>query len=333
MTLPSWGAGEPPPNPHHQQLARELLTTDQVMALPKPDPLIEGLLNRNSIATVFGRPGAGKSFLAIDIAMHVANGAWWQGRAVTGGPVLYVVAEGAYGIGARVAAWRRYNRLHSEVHAVEWLPRPVNLLSSEWVEALGLHIQFEPPALIVFDTLARNTVGADENSTKDMGTLIEHVDVLKAASGACVLLVHHSGKDATRGSRGSSAITGGVDTELELTADGPRLSLHTRKQKEMAEAPAVPLALVEVDGTDSCAIGIPQATRADDIPAGVAETLAALEAIDVPNGLSSSAWEKASEKAERTFYRHRSGLVEQGLVVNVGTDRAPRYRAASKVSP
>jgi hypothetical protein len=319
-------------DPLADRIRSALLSTAEVKALPPPNALVEGYLNLDSLALMFGPSGVGKSFVAADIALHVSRGAWWQRRhPVQGGPVLYVVAEGAAGFGLRVEAWEQHNRMHQEQHPVRWLPWAVNIGDSAWAAALAAVCAELGPALIVLDTFARCIPGIEENSAKEIGQVIVNLDRLRRATGACILLVHHSGKDGTRGGRGSTALKGAMDTELELTGDSDRMTLHVRKQKDGPELPPTTFGLVTVDGTGSCAIGAPASPDPSHLPSGVAETLEALAAIDVPGGVSATAWRNSGVAAERTFYRHRHGLLEQGLVVNVGTDASPRYRVAGAV--
>lgn len=306
-----------------------MLTTEQMKALPPPQPLVDGYLNLDSLAEIYAPSGTGKSFLALDLAQHIARGAWWQGRAVTGGPVVYVVAEGASGFGPRSTSWEKHSRMHREVHPIHWIPMAINIFDTEWTAALVSELADLRPSLVVIDTLARSIVGAEENSAKDMGRVVDNLDAIRTATGACVLIVHHTGKEAGRGARGNSALQGALDTELELSGDADRLTLRMTKQKDGPELPPLHLALVAVEGTDSCAITSAREAPPGELPAPVAETLAALVEIDVPEGLAATAWKAAADKPDRTFYRHRAGLLEQGLVVNVGTDKTPRYRAAS----
>lgn len=324
---------EPPfeENPYVERLRSGIITTAEMEAMPPPAPLVAGYLNLDSLAEIYGPSGVGKSFLALDVANHVARAAWWQGREVTGGSVLYVAAEGVAGYTVRLPAWRKHNNMSAEVHPIHWYPSPINLANRQWIEAMAEVAADLGVSLIVLDTLARNIVGVDENSTKDMGQVVEHLDTIRRATGACVLLVHHTGKDAGRGARGASALKGALDTELEVTGDAERLTLKITKQKDGPELAPLQLALVNVPDTDSCAIGRPKPPSPHELPAGAAATLEALRQVDVPGGISSTAWQAATDANERTYYRHRSGLIEQGLVVNVGTDKTPRYRPADRV--
>ncbi|HYW80506.1 MAG TPA: AAA family ATPase, partial [Thermoguttaceae bacterium] len=78
----------------------QLVRADQLQMRP-PEWLLRGVLERDTFALVFGDPGCGKSFLAIDWACRIATGTPWRGHAVQGGPVVYIAGEGQQGFGRR----------------------------------------------------------------------------------------------------------------------------------------------------------------------------------------------------------------------------------------
>lgn len=312
--------------PPADRIKRSLRTTAQIVDLPPPEWLIDGYLAKNSLALLYGPSGCGKTFLALDWALHVATGSYWHGNRVDAGPVLYVAAEGVAGIGRRVKAWMEHNGIYDldKYCPIHWLPEAVNIAEPASVWGLIEVVEELQPSLIVIDTLARSIVGADENSAKDMGEVIKHLDQLRRASGATVLVVHHSGKDASAGARGSSALRAAMDTELEVTAVDTQLTVKVTKQKDAAEA--APMRLTRVEVGDSCAL-VPSSSvmTDDDLPAAVLATLEALREVYVEGGVPVSVWKSAVDVSEATFYRHRSRLLDVGLVENVGTDKQPRY--------
>src|SRR5687768_8990587 len=97
-----------------------LLTLEQFQRLPPPTWLIDGVLPASGEVMVYGAPGEGKSFLALDWALSVATGKDWQGRRVRAGPVIYVVAEGAAGLIRRTVAWMKRNTVE-EIQSVFFL--------------------------------------------------------------------------------------------------------------------------------------------------------------------------------------------------------------------
>lgn len=198
----------------------------------EPDWLIEGLFERGCLVLLFGDPGVGKSFLVIDWIYSVANGSEFQGRAVKQGTVIYVAGEGHRGFGRRREAWGQHYGRDTKDAPVYMSDGPANMLDA--VAEVKTAISCLPePALIVFDTLARNFGSGDENSTKDMTAFIAAIDHLRADYPDCaVLIVHHSGHTDKQRARGAMALKGAVDTEYRLEAAQKGLLLTNTKMKD-----------------------------------------------------------------------------------------------------
>lgn len=241
------GAREPTGDEVDALLA-EMLSPAELARRPAPRALVKGLLNMDSESWIIGPPGSKKTFVAQDIAGHVALGRPWQGLKVTQARVVMVVAEGAGGMSTRVLAWEKRNGpLGKEVFI---LPRPVQARDGRAWRVLVEACRRLEPGLVVIDTQARVTVGLEENSATDMGLYIEAVRAIREATGACVLTVHHTGRKGGD-ARGSSAIDGAQHTELKVTSEGLRGALSTEKQKDMEAMPDMPLVFEVVEvGTD-----------------------------------------------------------------------------------
>lgn len=305
-----------------------VLDRDQVVALPPPEPLVEGVLIRATLAELYAPSNVGKTFVAQDMAACIGAGIDWQGHATHQGRVLYVIGEGVAGFPRRIVAWETHHGY--QVEGVDFIPRAVNLFDPTAVAQLAEFAKAMGYELVIFDTFARCTVGADENSGKDMSRIVAHLDYIRETAGCGILLVHHTGKDATRGGRGHSALQGALDTELALTGDPALLHLKSSKQKDQAETEPITLALKPV--ADSLVVvsgaGGPLASA---LTKGALESLNVLVAIDVPGGVTFNEWLAAAEVARSSFGRHRAALLRLRRVVNVGTDARPRYRPASEV--
>lgn len=182
-----------PEHLHGDLLRAALVRGNDIHNVPPPSPLVAGILDLDALALLYGPSGHMKSFVAQSLALSVATKTWWFGHKVEPGPVLYIVAEGLSGVGIRADAWQVKNRVWG-CGDLYWLPMAVNLLDAKWRDGLEHLVADLKPVLIVIDTLARCMTGGDENSAKDMGRVVEAAEGLRRPSGACVLLVHHTGK-------------------------------------------------------------------------------------------------------------------------------------------
>jgi hypothetical protein len=193
--------------------------------IPRLDgrPLIRGLLEREQISVMPGERGCGKTFLALDLGLHIAAGRDWCGRRVTQGPVVYVAAEAGAGIANRVAAWRQESGIAELPFAA--VTSPVDLCHADsgdldrLIAAIRAAYLAADPVLVIIDTVSRVLAGGNENAPDDMGALVRSLDRLRDELHCHVLAVHHVGKDKSRGSRGHSLLSCAVDTEIEVVRD------------------------------------------------------------------------------------------------------------------
>lgn len=213
-------------------------------ALPSLDAndFVEGLLTSTAMSVVYGPSNCGKTFFIVDLGLHVAWGREWRGRAVDRGAVVYLSLEGSQGIRNRLAAFRKHHGLDDVALPFVVMPRPVNLLNDDAdvsavialvrhvADLTGLHV-----AMVIIDTLSRAMAGGNENSAEDMTTIVGNCDRIRAATGAHVCIVHHSGKDEARGARGHSSLRAATDTEIEIKRD-PELTVsnvRVAKQRDL----------------------------------------------------------------------------------------------------
>lgn len=226
-------------------LAAALTPLNRVRPILKCRYLVKGWLDRGAFSVVYGELNVGKTFFAMDLAMRVAAGMdWHENRVPSGekwlGPVVYIASEGGTGIHNRVEAMRRDNpelmRRVDDLGGFLLLKASLDLCTSndsQWLaEAIGPLPR--KPSLIVVDTLARVMGNGDENTAKDMGQFVRSIDHLRAVTGAHVMVVHHSGKDASKGARGSGSLRAAADTEIELTRNDGVIMAEARKQRDMA---------------------------------------------------------------------------------------------------
>ncbi|MFE2428434.1 AAA family ATPase [Streptomyces sp. NPDC059373] len=303
------------------QLRAALVDSAGLDSIPDPVPLIDGVLFRDSLAWLYGKPGSGKSFLALDWAGCIANGMPWHVREVAGGPVVYVVAEGASGIRKRVRAWE--TAFGQQMNSVVFLPVAVQLLNGIDRQALVMLIAELRPALVVLDTQARLTVGAEENSSGEMSKVVDAADQIRQASAACVLMVHHSGKNGLD-LRGSSAFEGAATSIIKVAKDGSRwIDVLSEKQKDTEDFEPIRLRMTPVgDSVVLTATGPGDAAIVTDFQNKILDELRQSFGSE---GASTSQLLRVTAIAERTFYRELKTLVSRGAVHKGGTQARPRY--------
>ncbi|HGD7385771.1 TPA: helicase RepA family protein [Escherichia coli] len=205
------------------------------------DYTLKSYLPANSLSSIYGPSGSYKSFLAVSWACHVAAGMKWAEKSVSAGAVMYVVGEGGIGVPRRIKAWEKKHGV--KLNNLYLVNRPVFPVRREEMQEMIKAARDvksktgQPVRLIVIDTLARCFGGNDENDARDMGAFIEGCDVIKRETGATLLVVHHSGKDDTKGARGSSAFRAALDAEFNVRreGDGGAIILTCTKMKDAEE--------------------------------------------------------------------------------------------------
>ena len=197
---------------------------------------VKALIPADSMGILFGASGTFKSFLALDLCLHLAHDMSWCGRKTNAGGVVYVAAEGGAGISRRVSAWHKQNkRMLATNFAV--CVTPLLLTVEERIVALrdAISALTFKPSLIVVDTLSQTFAG-DENSASDISDYLRLINLhLRSTFGASVLVIHHTGHSASERPRGSSALTANVDYLLGVyrpDTDGMSAQLEVLKQKD-----------------------------------------------------------------------------------------------------
>lgn len=220
---------------------------DEFCGRPAPDWIVHGVMPRSDLIVLFGEPGSGKSFAALDLAVAVARGAPWRGRRVQQGRVVYVCAEGAGGFTKRLLAYGQHSGVNLGDFAFGVVADAPNLLAQDDRHLAAAIAAWGGADLVVVDTFAQVTPGGDENSAEDVGRALGHLRRLRQATGATVLLVHHSGKDASKGARGWSGLKAAADAELEVTRADHQREVAVTKLKDGEDGQRFAFRLVPVD--------------------------------------------------------------------------------------
>ena len=325
------GAAPPDPPRHARTLFWPALQTR-----PRPGYVIKGLIEMGSFGAFIGPSGSGKTFEALDAACHVAAGRYeWRGCRVRQGGVLYVSAEGGAAIVNRLDAWARHYEEDLDTLPLGVVLDPTNVLEPNGVAQVIADAQVVPDlVLIIIDTAARVMPGGDEG-TEDMGLFVAACDRIRAATGASVAVVHHTGKDVSRGSRGSSLLPAALDWAAEITHDKATAArqLTITKARDGETGRAFPFRLERmVLGTDddgdeitSCvaveAAATPKRERSD-LTANQATLFSMLKA--APAGLTVGDWNEQAKaagigrKRAADLYDTRDTLRRKGLIYQAG---------------
>lgn len=197
--------------------------------------LVKNFLPKATLGVLFGESGSGKSFLTYDLCAAIARGLdEWNGKKVKKGRVMYVVAEGEAGFVNRIHAYCHQQGISPDDFEIDYISDLIpNLMEAALITDLIKEIKARGQYdLIVMDTFAQVMAGANENSGEDVGKALAECRRIHRHTGAMVLLVHHSGKDASKGSRGWSGLKGACDVELEVSRSDDDRAVSASKLKD-----------------------------------------------------------------------------------------------------
>jgi len=222
--------------------------------------LVESIIPKKAFVALYAPPASWKSFIALDLAEAIATGRDWMGYKIPKkGAVLFISGEGYGGMGARVSACKIQNKSPDGAN-LYIIRAQLNLRSSpeDFTELLNAINDLiaeigEPIELIILDTLMRMAGGEfNESSSEDMGGFITQTGKLQEIFECALLVIHHTGKDISKGLRGHSSLLGGCDTVLEIQRQDSVIN--------SADPSVIGNAILKVskqkDGADSIEVGI-----------------------------------------------------------------------------
>jgi RecA/RadA recombinase len=196
-----------------------------IINAPQQADAIKGVIPSSGIVVIYGPSGSGKSFLALYMAYVLGHGLIFFGFKGQSKFVVYINLEGS--MRTRLDALQT-DKKRDIPDNVRFVTEPFHIL--EDVESLAADI---PAGAVVFiDTLNAASPGLDENSSRDMGLILEAAKKLQQITKGLVVIVHHSGKDASKGLRGHSSLYAAMDAVIEVGRNGDSRYWRLAKSKE-----------------------------------------------------------------------------------------------------
>lgn len=281
-----------------------------------PGWIVKGVLPRAELAVLFGESGSGKSFVTLDLAAAIARGIDWRGHRVKQGRVVYIAAEGGGGFRNRLSAYALHHGIDLSTIPFGIIHASPNFLNPKDASEVSAAIVASGKAdLIVVDTFAQVTPGANENAADDVGKALSHCKRIHEATGATVLLIHHSGKDSSRGARGWSGLRAAADAELEVVRSAAGRMLRVSKQKDGDDSGEWGFDLQPVT------IGVDE--DGDPIDSCVVVEAEAPVAIRIGKKRNVGAWEKLVIEVMGEFGLGQNCGIEQDAVIEEVVRRSP----------
>lgn len=296
----------------------QVVAAHEFAAGKPPGWLIRGVLPAADLIVLYGEPGTGKSFVALDMAAAIARGIEWRGHRSKRCRVVFIVAEGSGGFRMRLRAYSAKHGVPLEDLDIGVIGDAPNLLLKEdALDVCKAIIAAGGADLLIIDTWAQVTPGGNENSGEDMGKALAHCRGIRRATGAPVLLVHHSGKDASKGARGWSGLKGAADAEIELQRLPTGRVIRLSKQKDGQDGLMWGFDLVEIPvGQDD----------EGEVVTSMFVAEAALPAVQQVGALKRrlGRWESLVVEVINEFARAQTAGIEIQAVIDEAAGRGPK---------
>jgi len=201
---------------------------------------IKNWLPKRGKAMIYAPAKAGKSYLCLQMSRCIGVGEDFLGISTTQGTVLYCQLE----LGAEVlqARLRATGKSYSNVFVGTTFSMKLDMQGGQ--RLLDEAMRAIEPNVLIIDPLYKVLAG-DENESKDMRTLIDHLDSLIEGFKCSIIIIHHPGKDIKKGGRGSSIVEDWVDSAIEMKKtskkDEPLKVKLTPKLLRHSELPPEPI--------------------------------------------------------------------------------------------
>ena len=224
-----------------QAETQEYFFTRASSYLGQPAPLkwiVKGWVPDLGVTMIYGESGGGKTFLALDIACHIAAGLDWHGHRTKKGISVYMAGEGNYGIRQRVASWckaHNIDRLDNLLISNKAIDMDSPTASAQIIKAVR-ELTTEDAVQVTIDTV-NNHMSGNENDAKDTRNMLNAVQIVGRALNSGMTLVHHTGNaiEAKNRARGSSAWKASMDSQILVSKKDGLIEVTCTKMKDTEE--------------------------------------------------------------------------------------------------
>jgi len=277
------------------------------LPLPKVPYYLKDWLPKQGRLEIYGQPKVGKSYLCMQLARAIGEGESFLGIPTNVGRVLYVQSE----LGAEVlqSRFRATGKTYSGVYVGTTFSMKLDTKAGQGILTRAMEAVL--PSVVILDPLYTMMDG-DENEAKDMREVTSFLDDLIEWFSCSVVLIHHAGKDLSKGGRGSNALQAWVDSFVEMrrvSKNGETLRIRlTPKDLRHAELPPEP---IEAELQDFEFVPV---DSQDTVKGGVLEFLRDSAGVEV----SPKVLEEAGIGKHASIAKALKELVEEGIITKVG---------------
>ncbi|PLS83588.1 MAG: hypothetical protein CYG59_00670 [Chloroflexi bacterium] len=301
---------------------RRWLTEEEIEQLKPPTWLIKGFVPVGEVTIISGAGDTGKTFIAVDMMKRTAQ----HYR------VMYVAAEDAPGVGIRKKGWDIHHKRSANGNFLMWADT-FSLYDATYIDSFINEIRDMGLQMITIDTLSQVAIGADENSSNDMGVVMGNAQRIAHETGAAVVILHHNTKDNAN-YRGSSVIKNNTYGFLEVSKDNDTIRLECGRIKNTKPFEPrvfrlldVPTELVDADGNPISTAVIVPADRVLRIGLDLSQDERKmleliLDATDADHGITTTELQRSLPLSNRAYYAALKRLRGLGYVTK-GEKREP----------
>lgn len=211
--------------------------------------LLQDMITESSLTIFTGTSGSGKTWIASDLCIAIAQGTPWLGKTTLQKNVYIIDEESGKDRLIRrfrkLAAGRELLNIHNNTfsESTKRIPikaqtiRRADISKKQFVKDMRAKIIMDNIGFILIDALVDVTPGKNENDAKEMLPALLNLKQLVEETGVSIAVIHHAGKSESSNSRGSSAIEGAVDAMFKITQDKKtgEITIESKKERDIKE--------------------------------------------------------------------------------------------------